>query len=109
MTVNGPGHGAPGVLSGLYLEGSMTRFYSDYPVDKKGLDKFVKAFSWPGGFPSHINAETPGQIHEGGELGYALAVAYGSVMDMPDLISVAIIGDGESETGRTSACLQALS
>lgn len=87
---------APGDLSGLYpglyLEGSVTCFYSDYGVDKKGLDKFVKAFSWPGGFPSHINAETPGQIHEGGEL--ALSVAYSSVVDMPDLITVAIIGDG---------------
>lgn len=96
----GPGHGAPGVLSGLYLEGSMTRFYPEYDLSKKGLDKFIKAFSFPGGFPSHINAETPGQIHEGGELGYALAVAYGSVMDNPDLITVAMIGDGESETGR---------
>jgi len=103
MTITGPGHGAPGVLSGLWLEGSVTRFYSDYGTDKKGLDRFIKAFSWPGGFPSHVNAETPGQIHEGGELGYALAVAYGSIMDNPDLITVAIIGDGESETGPTAA------
>lgn len=69
-------------------------------MDKPGFDKFVKAFSWPGGFPSHVNAETPGSIHEGGELGYALAVAYGSVMDYPDLITVAVVGDGEAETGR---------
>lgn len=88
-------------------------------MNKPGLDAFVKSFSWPGkslvqtavaiirlahlytsgGFPSHVNAETPGQIHEGGELGYALAVAYGSVFDSPDLITVAIIGDGEAETG----------
>lgn len=71
-------------------------------MDKPGFDKFVKSFSWPGGFPSHINAETPGQIHEGGELGYALSVAYGAVMDYPDLIAVAVIGDGEAETGRES-------
>lgn len=71
-------------------------------MDKPGFDKFVKSFSWPGGFPSHINAETPGQIHEGGELGYALSVAYGAVMDYPDLIAVAVVGDGEAETGRES-------
>ena len=111
MVVWGPGHGAPGVLSCLYLEGSITRFYGQYPQTKPGLDKFVKAFSWPGGWPSHINAETPGAstycgselilvclfltydylVHEGGELGYALAVAYGSVMDSPDLITVAVV------------------
>jgi xylulose-5-phosphate/fructose-6-phosphate phosphoketolase len=76
-------------------------------MDKAGLDAFCKSFSWPGGFPSHVNAETPGQIHEGGELGYALAVAYGSVMDNPDLITVAVIGDGESETGPTATAWHA--
>lgn len=71
--------------------------------NEEGLDKFFKAFSWPGGFPSHVNAETPGCIHEGGELGYALSVAYGSVLDSPDLITVVVVGDGESETGPTAA------
>lgn len=66
----------------------MSRFYSQYPLDEAGLEKFIRAFSWPGGFPSHVNAETPGSIHEGGELGYALAVAYGSIMDKPNLIAV---------------------
>lgn len=86
---------------------AVTRFYSDYGMDKKGLDKFIKAFSWPSGFPSHVNAETPGQIHEGGELGYALSVAYGSIMDSPDMITVAVIGDGESETGPTATAWHA--
>lgn len=80
----------------------VSHFYPAYGMNKAGFDKFIKAFSWPGGFPSHINAETPGQIHEGGELGYALSVAYGAVMDNPDLIAVAVIGDGEAETGRES-------
>lgn len=102
LFVTGPGHGAPAILSQLWAEGAITSFYPDYPQTKEGLEKFVKAFSWPGGFPSHINAETPGSIHEGGELGYALAVAYGSVFDNPDLISVVVIGDGESETGPTA-------
>jgi len=85
----------------------MTRFYSQYPLNKSGLAKFIKAFSWPGGFPSHVNAETPGTIHEGGELGYALSVAYGSIMDKPDLIAIAVIGDGESETGPTATAWHA--
>ncbi|KWU44041.1 phosphoketolase [Rhodotorula sp. JG-1b] len=100
--VTGPGHGAPAILSNLYIEGAITRFYPEYSLDKDGLEKFVKAFSWPNGFPSHVNAETPGCIHEGGELGYALAAAYGSVMDRPEQISVVIVGDGESETGPTA-------
>ncbi|QRV77613.1 hypothetical protein RhiJN_05628 [Ceratobasidium sp. AG-Ba] len=100
--VTGPGHGAPAVLACLYLEGSISRFYPQYPMNEEGFDKFVKSFSWPGGFPSHVNAETPGAIHEGGELGYALSVSYGSVMDKPDLITVCVVGDGESETGPTA-------
>ncbi len=103
LFVTGPGHGAPAILSQLWAEGAITKFYQEYNQTKEGLEKFVKAFSWPGGFPSHINAETPGSIHEGGELGYALAVAYGSVFDSPDLVSVVVIGDGESETGPTAA------
>lgn len=155
LFVTGPGHGAPSILSTLFIEvrpstqlrivmntaitsasiihatvlnfhsfqGTISRFYSQYSLDEPGLKKFIRSFSWPGGFPSHVNAETPGSIHEGGELGYALAVAYGAVMDKPDLIAVAlvnlrvsfcaflitfifgaysVIGDGESETGPTA-------
>jgi len=102
LFVTGPGHGAPAILSNLYIEGAITKFYPQYSLDRNGLEKFVKYFSWPGGFPSHVNAETPGCIHEGGELGYALAVAYGSVMDRPDQISIVVVGDGESETGPTA-------
>ncbi|BGP25236.1 hypothetical protein JCM10295v2_004158 [Rhodotorula toruloides] len=100
--VTGPGHGAPAILSPLYIEGAISKFYPQYALDRQGLEKFVKYFSWPGGFPSHVNAETPGCIHEGGELGYALGVAYGSVMDRPEQISVVVVGDGESETGPTA-------
>ncbi|GAA5902138.1 hypothetical protein JCM5296_006613 [Sporobolomyces johnsonii] len=102
LFVTGPGHGAPAILSNLFIEGAITKFYPQYSLDEKGLQKFVKYFSWPGGFPSHVNAETPGCIHEGGELGYALAAAYGSVFDRPDQISVVVVGDGESETGPTA-------
>lgn len=107
LFVTGPGHGAPAVLATLYLEGAMSKFYPQYGRNKEGLQKFIRAFSFPGGFPSHVNAETPGAIHEGGELGYALAVAYGSVMDAPRRITVAVIGDGESETGPTAAAYHA--
>ncbi|TNY20807.1 putative phosphoketolase [Rhodotorula diobovata] len=102
LFVTGPGHGAPAILSNLYIEGAITKFYPQYSLDEDGLEKFIKYFSWPGGFPSHVNAETPGCIHEGGELGYALAAAYGSVMDRPEQISVVVVGDGESETGPTA-------
>ncbi|GAA6008849.1 hypothetical protein JCM10207_001746 [Rhodosporidiobolus poonsookiae] len=102
LFVTGPGHGAPAILSNLYIEGAITKFYPQYSLNEEGLERFVKYFSWPGGFPSHVNAETPGCIHEGGELGYALAAAYGSVMDRPDQISVVVVGDGESETGPTA-------
>ncbi|BGP16790.1 hypothetical protein JCM10213_002184 [Rhodosporidiobolus nylandii] len=102
LFVTGPGHGAPAILSNLYIEGAITKFYPQYSLNEEGLEKFVKYFSWPGGFPSHVNAETPGCIHEGGELGYALAVAFGSVMDRPEQISVVVVGDGESETGPTA-------
>ena len=101
--VTGPGHGAPGVLSCLWIEGSLAHFYNKYSRDKKGLSKLIADFSVTGGLPSHINAETPGSIHEGGELGYSLAVAYGAVMDNPDLIATCVIGDGEAETGPTAA------
>jgi xylulose-5-phosphate/fructose-6-phosphate phosphoketolase len=87
----------------LWLEGSLERFYPQYTQDKQGLHNLVAGFSTPHGFPSHINAETPGSIHEGGELGYALSVSFGAVMDNPDLIVACIVGDGEAETGPTAA------
>ncbi|KII89836.1 hypothetical protein PLICRDRAFT_567923 [Plicaturopsis crispa FD-325 SS-3] len=103
LYVVGPGHGAPGILASLWLEDSLSRFYPEITRDRVGLEKLVSGFSEPGGFPSHINAETPGAIHEGGELGYALSVAFGAVMDKPDLIAVCVVGDGEAETGPTAA------
>jgi len=105
--VVGPGHGAPAILAALWLEGSLAHFYPDYSLDKKGLSKLISGFSTPGGFPSHINAECPGSIHEGGELGYALTVAWGAVMDQPNLIVTCIVGDGESETGPTATAWHA--
>ncbi|TDL14289.1 phosphoketolase [Rickenella mellea] len=102
LFVVGPGHGAPGVLSCLWLEDSLSKFFPRYSRDKAGLKNLIAGFSTPGGFPSHINAETPGSIHEGGELGYALSVAFGAVMDNPDLIVACVVGDGEAETGPTA-------
>ncbi|KAI8920073.1 XFP N-terminal domain-containing protein [Powellomyces hirtus] len=100
--VTGPGHGAPAVLGNLYLEGTLSKFDNRYSWSKDGLRELIRGFSWPGGFPSHVNAEVPGAIHEGGELGYALSVSFGAVMDNPDLIVTCIVGDGEAETGPTS-------
>ena len=102
LYVIGPGHGAPAILANLWLEDSLSKFYPEYTRDAKGLTKLISGFSTTGGFPSHINAETPGAIHEGGELGYALSVSFGAVMDNPDLIVTCIVGDGESETGPTA-------
>jgi xylulose-5-phosphate/fructose-6-phosphate phosphoketolase len=95
----GPGHGAPGVLGPCYLEGSYSEVYSDKSEDADGLHAFFKQFSFPGGIGSHCTPETPGSIHEGGELGYVLSHACGAVFDNPDLIAAAVVGDGESETG----------
>lgn len=100
--VTGPGHGAPANLANLYLEGALQEFYPDLTHDYKGLARFIKRFSWPGGFPSHLYPGLPGTIHEGGELGYALATAFGAVMDNPNLIVSCIVGDGEAETGPTA-------
>ncbi len=97
--VVGSGHGAPSILANLWLEGSLSKFYPDCSQNTKGLHTLVSDFSTTGGFPSHINAETPGAIHEGGELGYALSVSFGVVMDKPDLIVACEIGDGEAESG----------
>ncbi|MBR8830919.1 MAG: Xylulose-5-phosphate phosphoketolase [Chroococcopsis gigantea SAG 12.99] len=97
--VAGPGHGAPGVLGPVYLEGTYSEIYPDKSEDEEGLQRFFKQFSFPGHIGSHVTPETPGSIHEGGELGYSLAHAYGSVYDNPDLITTVVVGDGEAETG----------
>ncbi|KAL2023305.1 hypothetical protein VTK56DRAFT_3043 [Thermocarpiscus australiensis] len=107
--VVGPGHGAPAALAALWLEGSLEKFYpGEYDRNAAGLRNLITRFSVPGGFPSHINAETPGAIHEGGELGYALAVSFGAVMDKPDLIVTCVVGDGEAETGPTATAWHAI-
>ena len=103
LLVTGPGHGAAANLANHYLDGSLQEFYPDMTRDADGLDRFVRAFSWPGGFPSHLTPGTPGTIHEGGELGYALSTAFGAAMDNPDLLVACIVGDGEAETGPTAA------
>src|SRR5690349_17125071 len=95
----GPGHGAPGVLAPGYLEGTYSEIYPDKSEDEAGLLAFFKQFSFPGGIGSHCTPETPGSIHEGGELGYVLSHACGAAFDNPDLIVAAVVGDGESETG----------
>ncbi len=95
----GPGHGAPGVLAPVYLEGTYSEIYPDKSEDEEGMAAFFKQFSFPGGIGSHCTPETPGSIHEGGELGYSVSHAYGSVFDNPDLITAVVVGDGEAETG----------
>ena len=95
----GPGHGAPGVLAPGYLEGTYSEVYPDKSEDERGLREFFKQFSFPGGIGSHCTPETPGSIHEGGELGYVLSHACGAAFDNPDLIVAAVVGDGEAETG----------
>jgi xylulose-5-phosphate/fructose-6-phosphate phosphoketolase len=95
----GPGHGAPGILGPVYLEGTYSEIYPDKSEDAEGLERFFKQFSFPGGIGSHCTPETPGSIHEGGELGYSVAHAYGAAFDNPDLIAVVMVGDGEAETG----------
>ncbi len=97
--ISGPGHGAPAVLSNAYLEGTYSEIYPDKSEDLAGLQRFLKQFSFPGGIGSHATPETPGSIHEGGELGYSISHAYGTVYDHPDLITLVMVGDGESETG----------
>src|SRR5881398_1416565 len=97
--VCGPGHGGPGMVANTYLEGTYTELYSGIPQNEEGMRKLFKQFSFPGGIPSHNAPETPGSIHEGGELGYALVHAYGAVFDNPDLVACCVVGDGEVETG----------
>lgn len=103
MFIAGPGHGYPSLLANLYLEESLANFYPDYRVGKESLKRLIREFSWPGGFPSHSNPETPGAIHEGGELGYALSTAFGAALDNPNLVVACVVGDGEAETGPTAA------
>ena len=103
LYVCGPGHGGPGMVANTWLEGSYSQIYPDISQDAEGMRKLFRQFSFPGGIPSHAAPETPGSIHEGGELGYALAHAYGAVFDNPDLIAACVIGDGEAETGALAA------
>jgi xylulose-5-phosphate/fructose-6-phosphate phosphoketolase len=103
LLITGPGHGAPANLANLWLEGSLEEVNSDLSRDRAGLDRLIRSFSWPGGFPSHLAPMVPGVIHEGGELGYALATAFGAALDNQDLIAACIVGDGEAETGPTAA------
>ncbi len=99
MVVVGPGHGGPGIVANTYLEGSYTERYPAIEQGREGMRRLFRQFSWPHGIPSHVSAEIPGSIHEGGELGYSLAHAYGAAFDNPDLIVACIVGDGEAETG----------
>ena len=101
--IAGPGHGGPGVVANVYLEGTYTEVYPTITQDVGGLARLFTQFSYPGGIPSHVAPETPGSIHEGGELGYALLHAYGAVFDNPDLIACCVVGDGEAETGALAA------
>ncbi|GAX39298.1 D-xylulose 5-phosphate/D-fructose 6-phosphate phosphoketolase [Tolypothrix sp. NIES-4075] len=97
--IAGPGHGGPGLVANTYLEGTYSEYYPNISPDAEGMKKLFKQFSFPGGIPSHVAPETPGSIHEGGELGYSLSHAYGAAFDNPDLIVACVIGDGEAETG----------
>jgi xylulose-5-phosphate/fructose-6-phosphate phosphoketolase len=97
--VTGPGHGGPGLVANAYLDGTYSEVYSDITEDVEGMRRLFRQFSFPGGIPSHVAPETPGSIHEGGELGYALSHAYGAAFDNPDLLVAAVVGDGEAETG----------
>ncbi|MFO7244083.1 MAG: phosphoketolase family protein [Actinomycetes bacterium] len=99
MYVIGPGHGGPGLVAASFLDGTYTETYPDITPDEAGLRRLFKQFSFPGGIPSHVAPETPGSIHEGGELGYALSHAYGAAFDNKDLLVAAVVGDGEAETG----------
>jgi xylulose-5-phosphate/fructose-6-phosphate phosphoketolase len=101
--IAGPGHGGPGLVANTYLEGTYSEMYPRISCDAEGMQKLFKQFSFPGGIPSHVAPETPGSIHEGGELGYALVHAYGAVFDNPDLIAACVVGDGEAETGPLAA------
>jgi xylulose-5-phosphate/fructose-6-phosphate phosphoketolase len=99
ICITGPGHGGPGLVANAYLEGTYSEVYPNIPANEAGMKRLFKQFSFPGGIPSHVAPETPGSIHEGGELGYALSHAYGAAFDNPGLIVACVVGDGEAETG----------
>ncbi len=99
LYITGPGHGGPGLVANAYLDGTYSEVYTDITRDSEGMGRLFRQFSFPGGIPSHVAPETPGSIHEGGELGYALSHAYGAAFDNPDLLVAAVVGDGEAETG----------
>ena len=101
--VTGPGHGGPGLVASAYLDGTYSEVYPHIGRDEEGLRRLFRQFSFPGGIPSHVAPETPGSIHEGGELGYSLLHAYGAVFDNPDLLALCVVGDGEAETGPLAA------
>ena len=101
--IAGPGHGGPALVANVYLEGTYSEFYPQVSEDAEGMKRLFRQFSFPGGIPSHVAPETPGSIHEGGELGYSLSHAYGAVFDNPDLIAACVVGDGEAETGPLAA------
>jgi len=101
--IAGPGHGGPGLVANTYLEGTYSEFYPNISQDTAGIKKLFKQFSFPGGIPSHVAPETPGSIHEGGELGYSVSHAYGAAFDNPDLLVCCVVGDGEAETGPLAA------
>src|SRR5437867_5577763 len=99
LYITGPGHGGPGLVANAYLEGTYSEVYPNISLDEEGMKRLFTQFSFPGGIPSHVAPETPGSIHEGGELGYALLHAYGAAFDNPDLLVACVVGDGEAETG----------
>src|SRR6202165_3823365 len=101
--IAGPGHGGPGLVANTYLEGTYSEFYPNISQDAEGMKRLFTQFSFPGGIPSHAAPETPGSIHEGGELGYSLLHAYGAVFDNPNLMTACVVGDGEAETGPLAA------
>jgi xylulose-5-phosphate/fructose-6-phosphate phosphoketolase len=101
--VAGPGHGGPGLVANTYLEGTYSEYYPHISQTEEGLKNLFKQFSFPGGIPSHVAPETPGSIHEGGELGYSIVHAYGAAFDNPDLLVCCVVGDGEAETGPLAA------
>jgi len=102
LLVTGPGHGAAANLANMYLEGTLSEFFPELTRDEQGLRTFLRWFSWPGAFPSHLTPDYPGVIHEGGELGYALSTSFGAALDNPQLLVACIVGDGEAETGPTA-------
>ncbi len=101
--ITGPGHGGPGLVANTYLEGTYSEFYPNIQQTEEGMQRLFKQFSFPGGIPSHVAPETPGSIHEGGELGYSIAHANGAAFDNPDLLVCCVVGDGEAETGALAA------